>query len=250
VPWRLSGRRRWSDSTREPGPDSDTKSSATDLVTEFDRAAEALIVERLAQLRPHDAVVGEEGTALSGSSGYSWLVDPIDGTTNFVYDLPSWCTSVAVAHDGRTIAGAVYAPVTDELFAARSGGGATLNQRPIRCSPRHELALALVATGFGYDPDVRAGQAVRVARMMSSIRDVRRLGSAALDLCHVASGRVDAYFEEHLNPWDSAAGELIAIEAGSTATDYAGGPPRPSQLVVATPAIHRELLELIARAGP
>jgi myo-inositol-1(or 4)-monophosphatase len=228
-------------------PASTTKSSSTDLVTEFDRAAESLIVEGLARWRPDDAVVGEEGTSLPGTSGYSWLIDPIDGTTNFVYDLPSWCTSIAVAFRGHTVAGVVYVPITDELYQARLGGGATLNGHPCRVSDRSQLDLALVATGFAYEPATRERQAARVARMITSIRDVRRLGSAAIDLCHVASGRVDAYFEEHLNAWDAAAGELIACEAGATATDFAGGASRPEQLVVSTPAIHHSLLDLIAQ---
>lgn len=238
----LSGR-------RSSTPDATTKSSNTDLVTEFDRAAESLIVDRLSQARPRDAVVGEEGTSLEGTSGYSWLIDPIDGTTNFVYDLPSWCTSIAVALDGRTVAGAVYVPVTDELYAAQLGHGATLDGNPIRVSRRVTLDLALVATGFGYEPDIRETQARRVARMITSIRDIRRLGSAAIDLCHVASGRVDAYFEEHLNAWDAAAGELIACEAGAVATDFSGGTSRPEELAVSTPAVHAALLELIARSS-
>jgi myo-inositol-1(or 4)-monophosphatase len=227
-------------------PSSTTKSSSTDLVTEFDRAAESLIVEGLGRWRPDDAVIGEEGTSLPGTSGYSWLIDPIDGTTNFVYDLPSWCTSIAVAFQGRTVAAAVYVPVTDELYQARLGGGATLNGHPCRISDRTDLDLALVATGFAYEPATRGRQAARIARMITSIRDVRRLGSAAIDLCHVASGRVDAYFEEHLNAWDAAAGELIACEAGARATDFTGRAPRPEQLVVSTPGIHDSLLRLIA----
>ena len=223
-----------------------TKSSATDEVTEHDRAAERLIVERLLIARPDDAVVGEEGAAVSGTSGLEWFLDPIDGTTNFVYDLPGWCTSVAVARDGEMLAGAVYVPVTDELFAARRGQGATLDGRPIRCSTEEELHRALVATGFGYDPDVRRRQAYRVAGLIGEIRDVRRSGSAAIDLCHVAAGRVDAYYEEHLNSWDAAAGVLIATEAGARASDYSGGPARPEQLLVATPALHPRLLDLLA----
>lgn len=224
-----------------------TKSTATDEVTEHDRAAERLIVERLHDARPDDAVMGEEGAAVEGTSGYTWLVDPIDGTTNFVYDLPSWCTSVAVSTETNTVAGAVYVPVTDELYSARRGGGATLDTRPIRCSTRSEVHLALVATGFGYRAEVRRAQATRVASLIGSIRDVRRLGSAAIDLCHVASGRVDAYFEEHLNPWDAAAGVLIASEAGAVASDLRGGPARPEELLVATPSIHSELLDLLRR---
>jgi myo-inositol-1(or 4)-monophosphatase len=237
----LAGRR--SVGNMATGP---TKSSATDQVTEFDHAAERLVVDHLRRVRPHDAIVGEEGTSIEGTSGYAWYIDPIDGTTNFVYDLAAWCTSIAVAHRHETVAGAVHVPVTDETFAAVAGGGATLDGRPIRCTERTELHLALVATGFGYDPQVRAAQADRVARIISSIRDVRRLGSAAIDLCHVANGRIDAYYEEHLNSWDAAAGLLIAREAGAVASDFAGGPARPEELLVAGPAVHPHLLELLS----
>lgn len=225
----------------------DTKSTLTDEVTEHDRAAEQLIIERILSARPDDAVMGEEGGSVGGTSGYTWLLDPIDGTTNFVYDLPSWCTSVAVATDEGTVAGAVYVPVTDELYAARRGAGATLDGHPIRCSERAEVHLALVATGFGYRAEIRQAQASRVAALIGEIRDVRRLGSAAIDLCHVASGRVDAYYEEHLNAWDAAAGVLIAAEAGAVATDLRGGPARPEELLVAAPALHADLLELLRR---
>lgn len=225
----------------------DTKSTLTDEVTEHDRAAEQLIIERILSARPDDAVMGEEGGSVGGTSGYTWLLDPIDGTTNFVYDLPSWCTSVAVATDEGTVAGAVYVPVTDELYAARHGAGATLDGRTIRCSERAEVHLALVATGFGYRAEIRQAQASRVAALIGEIRDVRRLGSAAIDLCHVASGRVDAYYEEHLNAWDAAAGVLIAAEAGAVATDLRGGPARPEELLVSAPALHADLLELLRR---
>jgi myo-inositol-1(or 4)-monophosphatase len=224
-----------------------TKSTLTDLVTVYDRAVEQLIAGTLREARPDDAIVGEEGTTLSGGSGLAWFVDPIDGTTNFVYGLPSWSTSVAVARDGAMVAGAVYVPVTDELFAARIGNGATLNGEPIRHSRCDDLSLALVATGFAYAAATRTVQARRVAEMISQIRDVRRLGSAAIDLCHVACGRVDAYYEEHLNAWDAAAGELIAREAGAVTSDFGGGPADPTNIVAASPAIHAALLELLDR---
>ena len=225
-----------------------TKSSTTDLVTQHDRAAEALIVGQLRTERPTDAIVGEEGAMLDGTSGYAWFLDPIDGTTNFVYDLPAWCTSVAVAYHGSTVAGAVYVPVANEMFAARLGGGATLDGRPIRCSVETDLSLALVATGFSYVPVRRGVQATAIARLIAEIRDIRRSGSAAIDLCWAAAGRVDAYFEEHLNSWDAAAGELIAREAGCTTSDFDGGPSDPSNIVVAAPGIHAALLDVIRRS--
>ena len=191
-----------------------TKSSTTDLVTQHDRAAEALIVEQLRTERPTDAILGEEGATVDGTSGYAWFLDPIDGTTNFVYDLPSWSTSVAVAYHGATVAGAVYVPVADEMFAARLGGGATLDGTPIRCSGETELSLALVATGFSMFQRGAPMQAAAIARLIGEIRDIRRSGSAAIDLCWAAAGRVDAYFEEHLNSWDAAAGELDRPRGG------------------------------------
>ncbi len=225
-----------------------TKSSATDLVTVHDRAAEALIVAGLHAARPADAIVGEEGTDRAGSSGVSWFVDPIDGTTNFVYDLPPWSTSIAVGDADGMIAGAVYCPVLGELFAASRGGGATLNGRPIRCSDRADLGLALVATGFAYDAGRRREQAAVVGDLIAHVRDIRRLGSAAIDLCYVAAGRYDAYFETGLNPWDAAAGELIAREAGCRSGDHRGGPPDPGELLVAAPAVFEALQARLAAA--
>jgi len=226
-----------------------TKSSATDPVTEFDRAAEALLDTELRRLRPHDALVGEEGAARSGTSGLEWHVDPIDGTVNYVYDLPAWCTSVAVADGDGPLAGAVFVPPTGELFSAARGAGATLNGSRIVCSGADELATALVATGFSYLPQRRSHQAARVARLVTEVRDVRRFGSAALDLCTVACGRIDAYYEEHLNSWDIAAGVLIAAEAGATTSDFQGGPAGPAETVAAAPGVHRALITAIARTA-
>lgn len=222
-----------------------TKSTPTDPVTEFDRAAETLIVDALRTLRPHDAIVGEEGTEHLGSSGLAWHIDPIDGTANFVYDLPAWCTSVAVVDEHGTVAGAVFVPVTDELFSAARGAGATRNDEPIRCSTASHLATALVGTGFAYSPTTRAVQARRLAALLPQVRDVRRYGSAAIDLCMVACGRLDAYYEEHLNSWDLAAGTLIAAEAGAITTNFHGGRAGPDATVAAAPGVHAALVEAI-----
>jgi myo-inositol-1(or 4)-monophosphatase len=224
----------------------DTKSTPTDPVTEHDRAAEELIVGALRDLRPDDSIVGEEGASHIGSSVYSWHVDPIDGTVNFVYDLPAWCTSVAVVDQQGPLAGAVYAPVTDELFSAARGAGATLNGAPIHCSRAGDLSMALIGTGFNYSPDARRHQARRVAALLPEVRDIRRYGSAALDLCMVACGRLDAYFEEHLNSWDLAAGILIAAEAGATTSDLDGGTADERASVACSPDLHRALLDTIA----
>lgn len=229
---------------------SDTKSSLTDVVTAFDRAAEATIVERLRSERPDDAIVGEEGTDQAGTSGLAWFIDPIDGTTNFVYDLPAWCCSVGVARDGEMVAGAVYVPALDELYAAALGHGATCNGRPIGAAATTDLGRALVATGFSYLADNRRAQAGTVARIIGSVRDIRRMGSAAIDLCFVAAGRLDVYYEQYVNAWDIAAGELIAREAGAITTDFVGGPARPGEVLAAAPGVHPAFLALLRDAAP
>jgi myo-inositol-1(or 4)-monophosphatase len=224
----------------------DTKSTSTDPVTEYDRAAERLLVDALRTARPDDAIVGEEGANFPGTSGIAWHLDPIDGTVNFVYDLPNWCTSVAAVDHNGSVAGAVYAPVLGELFSAGRGIGATLNGAPIRVSNCDRPEMALVGTGFSYSSARRAAQAERIATLLPQIRDIRRQGSAALDFCLVACGRLDAYFEEFLNTWDMAAGQLIATEAGAVATDFSGAGPTTAGVVAAAPALHRHLLALLA----
>lgn len=226
----------------------DTKSSAVDPVTEFDRATEELVVGRLRSERPDDSIVGEEGAEHRGDSGLEWHIDPIDGTVNFVYDLPGWCTSVAVLREGRPVAGAIYAPVVDELYSAAAGDGATVNESPITVSGTTDLATSLPATGFSYHLDQhRQNQAERIARVLPQIRDIRRQGSAALDLAYVASGRVDAYFEEHINSWDVAAGVLLVTEAGGTVSAFDGTPidvAAPAGVVAATPALHGQFVTM------
>jgi myo-inositol-1(or 4)-monophosphatase len=224
----------------------DTKSTLTDPVTEFDRSAEDLIVRAIRQRRPDDSIVGEEGANHAGTSGLEWHVDPIDGTANFVYDLPTWCTSIGVVDGDGPVVGAVYVPVTDELFSAARGSGATRNGVPIRCSHAGSLAQALVGTGFSYSAERRRPQAARLAALLPVVRDVRRFGSAAIDLCLVACGRLDAYYEEHLNSWDLTAGVLIAAEAGATTSDFGGRPASTTATVAAGPGVHAALLAAIA----
>jgi myo-inositol-1(or 4)-monophosphatase len=226
-----------------------TKSTPTDLVTAFDEAAERTIVDGLAAARPDDGVVGEEGTDRRGTSGIDWFVDPIDGTTNFVYDLPTWTTSIAAGDATGMLVGVVYAPALGELFAAARGHGATLNDRPIHASGCTDLDLALVGTGFAYDAARRRDQAAILADLIGDVRDIRRLGSAALDLCFVAAGRYDAYYETGLHRWDAAAGELISREAGCRSGDHHGGPPRPAELLVATPGIFDALQRRLAEVA-
>ena len=232
-------------SARDRASGVSTKSTGTDMVTEHDRASERLIVARIEEQRPDDSIVGEEGADRLGPSGIRWLVDPIDGTTNFLYGLPGWAVSIAAVDDDGTLAGAVYVPATHELFSAGRGEGATCNGEPIRCSATTDVAQALVATGFSYRPERRRTQAERVARVIPQIRDIRRLGAASVDLCHVAAGRVDAYYEEHLGPWDLAAGELIAREAGCRTGDFRGGAAHAAEVLVATPALFDAIAALI-----
>ena len=223
-----------------------TKSSATDMVTHWDGASESFIVERLRSARPDDAVVGEEGARSEGSSGISWLIDPIDGTTNFLYDLGGYAVSIAACDDDGPVAAAVYVPSVRELFTATRNGGAFLGSVPLSCSNTTDATTALIATGFSYDAQRRTAQGSRIAKLIGQVRDIRRLGAAAVDLCHVACGRVDGYFEESLQPWDLAAGLLIATEAGATSSDFSGGPVRPEQTVVCAPGIHRALMNHLA----
>ena len=227
-----------------------TKSSRTDVVT-APRPSRRGDDRR----RPDGAPAGRCASSARrarngpGTSGLSWFLDPIDGTTNFLYGLPLWSTSVGVADDEGAVAGAVFVPVTGELFAAARGAGATRNGEPIRASGEVDASLALVATGFGYLPARRSEQARRLATMIDDVRDIRRGGSAALDLCYAAAGMVDAYFEDGLNSWDVAAGELIAREAGCRTGDFAGGPPTPAELLVAPPALFDQLSALLVAAG-
>jgi myo-inositol-1(or 4)-monophosphatase len=229
--------------------DAGTKSSRTDVVTEFDRASEALIVAGILETRPDDGIVGEEGTSTPGSSGVHWLIDPIDGTTNFLYGLPGYAVSIAartsVDDPNDTEVGVVYVPTTGELFTATRGGGAFLNGSPIRCSTTTDLSLALVGTGFSYLSERRAQQARRVAELLPRVRDIRRFGAAAPDLCYVAAGRLDVYFEQYLGPWDLAAGELIAREAGCRTGSIDGGPVQPGSVLVANPALFDAARSLI-----
>jgi myo-inositol-1(or 4)-monophosphatase len=229
----------------------ETKSSATDPVTEFDRAAERVLVDAIRERRPDDSIVGEEGASHMGTSGIVWQLDPIDGTANFVYDLPSWCTSVGVEDTtGRRLAGAVFVPTTDELFSAARGEGATLNGVALHVSAAASLQAALVATGFSYRRARRAEQGARLARLLPAVRDVRRSGSAAVDLCRVASGRIDAYFEDHLNSWDVSAGLLIASEAGASTSDLRGGPATATEVVASAPGVHASLLAALREEDP
>jgi len=194
-----------------------TKSSDTDVVTEVDRASEALLLARLLGERPDDGILGEEGTSRAGTSGIRWVVDPLDGTVNYLYRIPAFAVSVAAEVDGVSVAGCVFDPSRGETFAAALGHGATRNGVPIAPSAATDPGQALVGTGFGYETALRERQGAVVARVLPRVRDIRRGGSAALDLCWVACGRLDAYFERGVQAWDVAAGGLIVREAGGHA---------------------------------
>ena len=217
------------------------KSTPTDLVSEADLATERLIRERLLAARPDDAIVGEEGDDHAGTSGLRWVVDPLDGTVNFLFSIPQWCVSVAVQDDHGSIAGVVYDPSRDELWAAARDGAPSLDGEPITASAREDLATAMVATGFGYDAEVRRLQAATVAALLPDVRDIRRLGSAALDMAWTAAGRYDAYFERGVQPWDIAAGQLICERAGLSVRHLPPAPPQGQGIVVAPPALIDEL---------
>ena len=225
----------------------DTKSSRTDLVTDLDHAAEELIVGRLLDARPQDGVLGEEGGERTGTSGVRWIVDPLDGTTNFVYEYPAYSVAIAAEADGELVAGVVVDIVRGQRFTATLGGGARRDGRPIAISGATDLDTALLATGFSYDRANRGRQAEVLATVLPAVRDLRRSGSAALDLCMVAAGRVDGFWERGLAPWDRAAGGLIAAEAGAVVSDLVD--QQPPTLVAASPALHGPLCELLLAAG-
>ncbi len=223
-----------------------TKSSPTDMVTQYDKASEEMITAGLRELRPDDGIVGEEGASREGTSGITWHIDPIDGTSNFYFDIPMWAVSIGAVDANGPIAGAVYAPALGEMFSASRGHGATLNGSPIAVRQNKILSDALICTGYSYRANERGVHARCVANMVSQIRDIRRFGAAAIDLCFVACGRFDAYFEEHLHSWDLVAGQIIALEAGAIVTDYAGHEVTPQQVLASNPGVHSALVHLIA----
>lgn len=230
----------------------DTKSSPTDIVTTIDRSCEELIRARILAARPDDAFIGEEGQEVAGTSGVEWVVDPIDGTVNFVYGIPRYAVAIAARVGGVDQVGVVINIATGEAFEAVAGGGAWRvdGPEPVRLAgpPDVPLDQMLVATGFNYVRDVRTRQAAAVARMLPHVRDVRRIGAAALDLTDLAQGRLDAYVEQGLKPWDVAAGGLIAREAGLVVTGPDGVPSE--RLTVAVPGRRRdEFLALVEWCG-
>ncbi len=219
-----------------------SKSSRTDMVSDADRDAEALIASELAVSRPDDGLLGEEGTTAAGESGRRWVIDPLDGTTNYLYRHPNWVVSIGLEDDDGGLVGVVHDPIREETFTAIRGEGAYLNGESIAVSGAELLDQALVATGFGYAPARRAAQAGVLLRVLPRVRDIRRGGSAALDFCSVACGRLDAYYERGVNPWDWSAGRLIASEAGAAILELLG---EPYGLIASAPAIADELHALV-----
>jgi fructose-1,6-bisphosphatase/inositol monophosphatase family enzyme len=212
------------------------------MVSDADRDAEALIRDLLAAERPRDGLLGEEGSDVESESGRRWVVDPLDGTTNYLYRFPAWVVSVGLEDEAGVAVGVVLDPLREETFTAVRGEGARLNGAEISVGGAERLDTALVATGFGYDPARRAAQAEVLLGVLPRVRDLRRAGAAALDLCMVACGRLDGYYERGLHPWDWAAGSLIAAEAGATVLHLEGEPPG---MVAAAPAIADDLAALV-----
>ncbi len=228
----------------------DTKTSASDIVTEMDRRSEALLVNRILSARPDDGILGEEGADHVGETGIRWVLDPIDGTVNYLYGNPSWAVSVAVEIDGVTVVGVVAAPALGETYVAVQGRGARLHDgdgvRTLRVNDPVELSAALVATGFGYTVERRAAQARVVEKVIPTVRDIRRGGACSVDLCFLAAGRVDAYYERGPRAWDLAAGGLIAHEAGARIEGLHGVPAGDELIIAAGPRLFTHLHDLLA----
>jgi myo-inositol-1(or 4)-monophosphatase len=241
------------------------KSSPVDVVTEADKASEELIRALLAEARPGDGFFGEEsGAGDASATGITWVVDPIDGTVNYLYDIPAYAVSIAAVEGGidpaswTALAGVVVNPVTGEVFSATRGGGAFLARigdaadaapQRLAVGGGTGLATALLGTGFGYTAERRAEQAAVVARLLPLVRDIRRIGSASLDLCNVAAGRLDAYYERGLHEWDHAAGALIAAEAGARVAGFDGAAVSEAMTIAAAPALFAELEPLLIELG-
>jgi myo-inositol-1(or 4)-monophosphatase len=217
----------------------DTKSSDIDIVTQMDRASEKLIVEEILSARPDDGIIGEEGANRPSNSGYTWVLDPIDGTVNYLYNMAGWSVSIAVKDQIGTLVGVVYAPTLNSLFTARRGGGAFENGKSLGCNNPIDLNRALIATGFHYVESIRSKQVTQFNKLIMNIRDYRRNGSAAVDICHVAAGVVDGYYELGLKEWDLAAAGLIATEAGAQVSVHG------ELTIAAGPYLHSKLSTLL-----
>ncbi len=232
---------------REPARGVERKSSTTDMVSDADRDAEGLIREMLAKARPDDAILGEEAGEQVGHSGLRWVIDPLDGTTNFLFGLPQWCVSVACEDSAGGLVGVVHDPCQSETFVASRGNGAFLGAERLRVSDKVDLSDALIATGYSYLPEERAVEALQLARVLPRVRDIRRLGSAALDLAWTAAGRFDGYYETPTHHWDWAAGVVLAREAGAQIGELAAIGPSGPGLIVAGVGLYDALRSLVVR---
>jgi myo-inositol-1(or 4)-monophosphatase len=226
-----------------------THKGSIDIVTDVDLASEQLIRDRIATHYPNHEVLAEEGGLAESRSDYRWVVDPLDGTTNYAHGFPVFCVSIALEHRGETIVGVVYDPMREELFAAERGGGAALNNRPIRVSATGDILQSLLSTGFPYD--IKTSNLTNLdhwANFAMHAQALRRIGSAALDLCYVACGRFDGFWELSLNPWDMAAGALIVVEAGGRITDFQGSQfsNYKPEVIASNGLIHARMIEVIA----
>ena len=222
-----------------------TKSSATDIVTEMDQASERLMVSRIRAARPDDGILGEEGADRTSTSGVTWVIDPIDGTVNYLYEIPSYAVSVGVRVGDEIVVGVVVNPVSGEVWTARKGAGAFLDGARVRVNEAPDLAMALVGTGFGYDAGRRERQAQLLTHVLPRVRDIRRAGAASLDLCALATGRLDGYYERGLKPWDLAAGGLVAREAGATVGGLFGVEAGEAFTVAAPEPLFSQLVALL-----
>lgn len=231
----------------------DTKSTSTDIVTEMDRASEWLLVERLRRDRPDDGVIGEEGADRAGTSGITWVIDPIDGTVAYLYGQPSWAVSVAAEDEHGGLVGVVHAPALQETYVAVRGEGAvridSRGEHRLLRDDVVELPFALIGTGFGYDPERRRSQARTLQAVLPEVRDIRRFGAASLDICFVADGRLDGYYERGLSRWDYAAAALVAREAGVITSGVDGEPAGKELFVASVASLSEPLLGLLAAAG-
>ncbi len=227
----------------------ESKSTASDLVSQMDKGAEEILISALLGERPTDGLLGEEGGERTGTSGVRWVVDPLDGTVNYLHHMPTWGVSVAAEQSGQSVIGVVVTPAFNEAYIGVRGVGAWVvtdqMATPIRVSACPRLAAAVVATGFGYSANRRAAQGRVVHELLPKVSDIRRIGAAVIDFCWLARGRLDAYYERGLNAWDIAAGALIAAEAGASVTGLRGEDVYGSMIIAATPAIAGELREFL-----
>ena len=228
---------------RPPAFEIESKSTAIDIATQMDKKAEKFIMESLLAARPDDGIIGEEGSSVESKSGITWVIDPLDGTVNYFYGLPGWNVSIAAKDKDGSVVGVVTAPTINSTWWATRGGGAFYNGHQIHCNDPIALDRALIATGFQYDVAHRTTQMTDLAKLVPLARDIRRNGAAAVDLCHVAMGALDGYYEAGLKEWDWAAGGLVATEAGARFVQYGREPLRTT--LAAGPTLHGHLASLL-----